>query len=133
MNLPSGTICTFTPPSCNATCTANLVFATASSTPAGTYSVSLQATDGMITRTFGFTLMVGDPVLAYDTQTLTGDGKMQDLSGHGNHRAISGTTAVAGIVGRARQFNGIADYIETPRSEERRVGKECRSRGSPYH
>ena len=24
-------------------------------------------------------------------------------------------------------------YSETPRSEERRVGKECRSRWSPYH
>ena len=26
-----------------------------------------------------------------------------------------------------------AIYIATPRSEERRVGKECRSRWSPYH
>src|SRR2546425_10571901 len=25
------------------------------------------------------------------------------------------------------------DLLETPRSEERRVGKECRSRWSPYH
>ena len=25
------------------------------------------------------------------------------------------------------------DHFETPRSEERRVGKECRSRWSPYH
>ena len=25
------------------------------------------------------------------------------------------------------------DFIETIRSEERRVGKECRSRWSPYH
>src|SRR2546428_2043204 len=90
LNLPSGTTCTFTPPSCNATCTANLVFATASSTPAGTYSVSLQATDGTITRTSGFTLMVGDPILAYDMETLTADGKMQDLSGHGNHGTSSG-------------------------------------------
>src|SRR3989442_10932886 len=114
MNLPSGTICTFTPPSCNATCTANLVFATASSTPAGTYSVSLQATDGTITRTSGFTLIVGDPILAYDMETLTADGKMQDLSGHSNHGTISGTTDVAGILRRARQFNGIADYIEAP-------------------
>ena len=24
-------------------------------------------------------------------------------------------------------------YKKTPRSEERRVGKECRSRWSPYH
>src|SRR2546422_9718287 len=104
---------------------------------------------------------------------------MKDLSGHGNDGTISGTTDVAGKVGRARQFNGIADYVEVPdssdlhvsggitiaawvylqadhtggaptmirkqgsfllalgdagtRSEERRVGKECRSRWSPYH
>ena len=25
------------------------------------------------------------------------------------------------------------DAVPPPRSEERRVGKECRSRGSPYH
>src|SRR2546425_2147880 len=60
-------------------------------------------------------LMVGDPVLAYDMETLTADGKMKDLSGHGNDGTISGTTDVAGKVGRARQFNGIADYV---RSEE---------------
>ena len=28
---------------------------------------------------------------------------------------------------------GAEDYITKPRSEERRVGKECRSRWSPYH
>src|SRR3712207_9110919 len=27
----------------------------------------------------------------------------------------------------------VGDYIVDPRSEERRVGKECRSRWSPYH
>ena len=30
-------------------------------------------------------------------------------------------------------FGGAAISIHTPRSEERRVGKECRSRWSPYH
>src|SRR3989442_10419132 len=64
-NLPSGTTCTFTPPSCNATCTANLVFATSSSTLAGTYSISLQPTDGNGTRTSGFTLISRDPARAY--------------------------------------------------------------------
>ena len=28
---------------------------------------------------------------------------------------------------------GIAELLTQPRSEERRVGKECRSRWSPYH
>ena len=27
----------------------------------------------------------------------------------------------------------IQEYVEEARSEERRVGKECRSRWSPYH
>ena len=37
-------------------------------------------------------------------------------------------------LGRSRRLNDAAGrYIETTRSEERRVGKECRSRWSPYH
>ena len=31
------------------------------------------------------------------------------------------------------QLGRIADAVERIRSEERRVGKECRSRWSPYH
>ena len=33
--------------------------------------------------------------------------------------------------GKTKAF--IQDYIKSSRSEERRVGKECRSRWSPYH
>ena len=51
------------------------------------------------------------------------------LSGHG--------TAVASIAAGSRnsQSGGIAyeSEIIAVRSEERRVGKECRSRWSPYH
>src|SRR2546430_10461752 len=32
-----------------------------------------------------------------------------------------------------KNHNGMVDAGETDRSEERRVGKECRSRWSPYH
>src|SRR3989442_4473760 len=111
--LPSGTTCTFTPPSGNPTSTATLVFATSSSTPAGTYVVSVQASDGTITRTSGFTLTVGDPRVAYDMETLTGSGLMTDLSGHGNDGTITGTTIVAGKVGLARHFNA-GDRITAP-------------------
>src|ERR1035438_7549954 len=31
------------------------------------------------------------------------------------------------------EFCPIGENLTTPRSEERRVGKECRSRWSPYH
>src|SRR5207249_7874683 len=87
------------------------------------------------------------PVLAYDMENLTADGKMKDLSGNGNHGTIFGTTETAGKVGRARSFNGTGDKIVAPsfagfggagsavsveawvnptslRSEERRVGQE---------
>src|SRR5687767_9128990 len=51
-------------------------------------------------------------------------------------------TALSGQVGRAgdtfwlREGNYVIGHIDTRiegRSEERRVGKECRSRWSPYH
>ena len=32
-----------------------------------------------------------------------------------------------------KKLVGIAAYFNLSRSEERRVGKECRSRWSPYH
>src|SRR3989454_11571098 len=112
-SLPSGSTCTFTPPSGNPTSTATLVLATSSSTPAGTYAVSVQATDGTVTRTSGFSLTVGDPALAYDMETLTGSGLMKDLSGHGNDGTIMGTTDIAGKVGQARHFNA-GDRLTAP-------------------
>src|SRR2546426_5414007 len=112
--LPSGSTCTFTPPSGNPTSTATLVLATSTSTRAGTYAASVQATDGSITRTSGFTLTVGEPPLAYDMETFNSDGKMKDLSGHGMDGTMTGTTDVAGQVGRARQFSGTSDYVQSP-------------------
>src|SRR2546421_12052568 len=47
----------------------------------------------------------------------------------GKHRDTAGSTPQAIKVGCSRRLDG---YIEF-RSEERRVGKECRSRWSPYH
>ena len=47
----------------------------------------------------------------------------------------SGTSTVWQIVGRlvvAAIVLAVTAFF-TPRSEERRVGKECRSRWSPYH
>src|SRR5439155_25604942 len=39
---------------------------------------------------------------------------MQDRSGHANDGTLTGTTDVAGQFGRARQFNGTSDYIQSP-------------------
>src|SRR5207249_1851555 len=111
--LPAGATCAFTPASGNPTSTANLTLATSSSTPAGNYVVSVQATDGTLTRTSGFTLTVGNPLLASDMEPLTGSGLEKDLSGHGNDGTITGTTIVSGKVGLARHFN-TGDRITAP-------------------
>src|SRR3712207_7506632 len=43
-------------------------------------------------------------------------------------------TAMGGLVWRySSQKNPLSGPLSSPRSEERRVGKECRSRWSPYH
>ena len=38
-------------------------------------------------------------------ETVLSDGRMQDLSGHVNHGTMTGTTDIAGKIGRARHFN----------------------------
>src|SRR5207247_4193748 len=60
-------------------------------------------------------------VLSYDMGTLTSDGRMEDLSGNGNYGTVSGASDVPGIIGRARQFDGIDDYIEVPDSADLHV------------
>src|SRR5256712_6799579 len=52
-------------------------------------------------------------VLSYDMETLLANGHMEDLSGQGHHATMSGTTDVAGKVGRARHFNA-GDRIMAP-------------------
>src|SRR5258708_15650961 len=47
--------------------------------------------------------------------------------------ALQPATAVALIVGAGGLLAAAAHYRWLSRSEERRVGKECRSRWSPYH
>ena len=37
------------------------------------------------------------------------------------------------VVAVGVSYKGVEDYESIDRSEERRVGKECRSRWSPYH
>ena len=50
--------------------------------------------------------------------------------------AFEGPDAYARAGGIASRVTGLLDALSEaghPRSEERRVGKECRSRWSPYH
>src|SRR3989441_3465080 len=56
---------------------------------------------------------VDGPVLRYDMETVLSDGRMKDLSGHANHGAMTGTTDIAGHVGRARHFTA-GDRITAP-------------------
>src|SRR5438034_1751380 len=52
-------------------------------------------------------------LLHYDMETLTADGRLKDLSGNGNHGTIVGTVEVDGKTGRASQFDGAADKVQT--------------------
>lgn len=57
-NLPPETTCTFAPPSCNLACTSGLTFATSAHTPPGTYAIQVTASDGNLSRTSGYSLVV---------------------------------------------------------------------------
>ena len=53
-------------------------------------------------------------------------------TGHNNAAAIAVDIA-KGWRPNYYLTNMAMSYFQAPRSEERRVGKECRSRWSPYH
>src|SRR2546426_4575891 len=57
-------------------------------------------------------------VLSYDMEALLPNGQMKDLSGQGHPGTMSGTTDIAGKVGRARHFNAgdriTASAIQVP-------------------
>src|SRR5207253_5485721 len=62
-----------------------------------------------------------EPAVTYGMANLTPDLPYTTLFRSGNHGTISGTTDVAGKVGRAREFDGIDDYIEVPDSSSLHV------------
>src|SRR2546430_9488609 len=64
-------------------------------------------------------------------QTLSVSGKLDAGTGDSVTRSI--TMARQGAGASARRAERAAAQAATKRSEERRVGKECRSRWSPYH
>src|SRR3712207_3429716 len=73
---------------------------------------------------------------AADWQMDETSGQMIDSSGNENN----GDPTDVRQTGSRYVFNGSTSYVVVPdsdsldpRSEERRVGKECRSRWSPYH
>ena len=56
--LPSGASASFAPSQCVPTCTSTITIATSSSTPSGTYPITVSAMGGGLTRTTGYTLTV---------------------------------------------------------------------------
>src|SRR4030042_2426306 len=61
-----------------------------------------------------------------------------DMSGvslfiHGTTAGLNTIAQQKGARGGLVTTRGFTDVLEMARSEERRVGKECRSRWSPYH
>src|SRR5258706_8160778 len=56
------------------------------------------------------------------------------ISNRGGHSAVTGTMADKKVSWEGdAHWNGTDEKVRMSRSEERRVGKECRSRWSPYH
>src|SRR3989454_978338 len=56
--LPSGATASFAPTSCVPTCSTTMTISTSTSTPAGTYSITIQAVGGGVTRTTAYSLTV---------------------------------------------------------------------------
>ena len=97
-------------------------------TAAGKTAVAWMVMAEMLRRTDGWALMIA-PTVALVKQHH--DGLVEAFSGQGIEAvAMSGAIPAAkrqSMWGRSRLV------VSTPRSEERRVGKECRSRWSPDH
>lgn len=58
--LPANTTATYNTPSCNPTCSTTLTIGTSTSTPAGTYPVTVSATNGSLNRTTTFNLTINE-------------------------------------------------------------------------
>ena len=64
-------------------------------------------------------------------QFLSAASLIQDYDGDGDLDIVTTRWSPAGIY--VLENDETKQFAATPRSEERRVGKECRSRWSPYH
>src|SRR2546429_3788570 len=59
---------------------------------------------------------------------------LQDVQVEINQRGVLVRLLQAARIERHREpLDGVSEHVPEDRSEERRVGKECRSRWSPYH
>ncbi len=61
--------------------------------------------------------------LYYDMERIF-DGKVEDLSGTGNHGTLTGTASTNGMWGLGRTFNGATDYVEAPSTASLQLGNK---------
>ena len=73
--LPNGATASFSSASCSPTCSSTLTVNTTSSTPAGTFLITVTAAGGGVTKTTNFSLTVNAPTMAtVSTPTITPNG-----------------------------------------------------------
>ena len=63
----------------------------------------------------------------------SGQGDQDVVRGHHPRVVAAGEVLQAALLGADEEGRGGVGGHDRSRSEERRVGKECRSRWSPYH
>src|SRR2546425_8195182 len=98
----------------------------------------------MTRQTLGVAALLLVPALAWPRQgsgqtfktakfSIGGDGGTDYLTAEPGTGRVFVSRSTHVIVLDAATGKLVGDIPDTPRSEERRVGKECRSRWSPYH
>src|SRR2546426_783574 len=107
--LPGGATASFSPNP--ATASSTMTVGTGAATPPGSYALTITGVSGTLTRTTSVTLAIS-PAPVPDFSLSATPASQTIVQGGGTTYAVS---------------------ITPSRSEERRVGKECRSRWSPYH
>src|SRR2546430_11968455 len=101
----------------------------------GCYSVVFfffQAEDGIRDLTVTGVQTCALPILGSQTIGATGSVTFNGLATGSHTVTLSGAPSTCSVSGGTSQTVNVAAG-QTARSEERRVGKECRSRWSPYH
>ena len=74
---------------------------------------------------------VGDKIRLGDTEIFVEIEK--DYTLYGEEIKFGGGKTLRDGMGQSGRLTNKQETLDTTRSEERRVGKECRSRWSPYH
>src|SRR5207253_1838574 len=76
--LPTGTTASFSPGSCNPTCSTTLTLTTSTSTPTGSSTITVTGTAGSLSRTTSFTLTLNAPPPPSDLSLTHGDNQPCD-------------------------------------------------------